>query len=627
MNGTTTQRALVLIADDDRADVRLLKRLLEYEGYAVSTAATGNETLKLYEQSRPDLILLDIVLPDLDGFEVCEKLQTLPGGSTTPILILTSIGDEQASVDRAFAAGAADYINKPVVRHWAVLSQRIRRLIRSKQAEEALERERNLLRTLIDSIPDYIFAKDSAGRYLVSNLAHALAVNVLRPEDLIGKTAFEAFPPHLAAQFDADDRAIMESGEALINVDRRTIDARGQERMVFTTKVPLKDPQGRVIGLVGVSRDVTERKQLEETLAQKALLHTLIDSLPSFIYFKDREGRIVLSNTAHAQQTGRTPDEMAGKTDFDLFPPELAARYQADEQSIIQDGQPLLNLEEPSLDSNKQPIWVLTHKVPVRNSQGEIIGIIGITQDITERKQAEQQRLELAIVKERTDLLQALVTNLSHDLKTPLSVINSSIYLLERVLEPDKQKQQLSILKSQTMYLAELIEDILALAQLDSVSQLTFAPLDVNRLVRDIAEWFRSLLEKKHLTTTLGLDPALPLVSVNEGELHRMLINLVENALHYTPSGGAITLRTRVQADSVVIELSDTGIGITQADLPHIFERFYRADKARITDTAGTGLGLAIVKKIVDLHHGRISVESTIGVGSTFQVFLPLNRH
>jgi two-component system, sensor histidine kinase and response regulator len=142
-----------------------------------------------------------------------------------------------------------------------VLSKRIRRLISARQSEKALEAERNMLRALIDNLPDYIFIKDADGRFILSNKAHALAGQVSSPEELIGKTAFEAFPQEMAAQFHADDQQILESGKSLINLERHTVDADGNERIVLTTKVPLRDEQGNITGLVGISRDVTERIQ------------------------------------------------------------------------------------------------------------------------------------------------------------------------------------------------------------------------------------------------------------------------------------------------------------------------------------------------------------------------------
>jgi PAS domain S-box-containing protein len=138
------------------------------------------------------------------------------------------------------------------------------------QAEEALLEERNLLRTLIDNSPDYIFAKDSKGRFLVSNVAHARAGGALKPDELIGKTASECFPPVLASQFDADDQIVLESGAALINLERETVDSTGSQRHVLTTKVPLRDRSGNIYGLAGVTRDITERKRVQETIERHA---------------------------------------------------------------------------------------------------------------------------------------------------------------------------------------------------------------------------------------------------------------------------------------------------------------------------------------------------------------------
>jgi PAS domain S-box-containing protein len=253
-------QALILIVDDAIVIRRGLRAALEREGYMVQEATNGVQALDLYKQYQPDLILLDAILPDISGFEVCSRLQELPGGAQTPIVIVTSM-DQPEAVTQAFDAGAADYIAKPIQNHWTVLSKRIRKLIAVRQAEKALEAERNMLRALIDNVPDYIFIKDTEGRFLLSNRSHALAGQVTTPEELIGKTAFEAFPPEMAAQFHADDQLILQSGEPLINVERHTVDADGNERIVLTTKVPLRDDDGNVIGLVGISRDVTERTQ------------------------------------------------------------------------------------------------------------------------------------------------------------------------------------------------------------------------------------------------------------------------------------------------------------------------------------------------------------------------------
>src|SRR5262249_16253473 len=151
-------------------------------------------------------------------------------------------------------------------------------------------------------------------------------------------------------------------------------------------------------------------------------------------------------------------------------------------------------------------------------------------------------------------------------------------------------------------------------------------PVNLNDLVIEVEKKLQPIAEKKRQHTTLKLDDTLPAVVGSHDELYRVVINLLENALNYTPDDGSVSVKTGSQNGTAMLEFSDTGIGIDQKDLPHIFERFYRGDEARALVSGGTGLGLSIVKKIVDLHSGQIEVESSLGKGTCFRVRLPLNR-
>src|SRR5262249_11366944 len=156
----------VLIVDDDAEDASLLKRMLEQEGYEVAIAGSGERALELYQTTHPDVIILDAVLPDLSGFEVCKALRALSGWADPPIMMVTSLEEDREFIERAFLAGVADYLTKPVQTQWTIFRRRIRRMIEAHRAEVELERERNLLRTLIDNLPDTIYIKDTQSRFL-----------------------------------------------------------------------------------------------------------------------------------------------------------------------------------------------------------------------------------------------------------------------------------------------------------------------------------------------------------------------------------------------------------------------------------------------------------------------------
>jgi len=254
-------------------------------------------------------------------------------------------------------------------------------------------KDRQLLRTLIDNLPDYVYIKDAEGRFILANLAVARQMGFSTPDEIIGKSDFDLFPPELAARYRAEEEEMVRSGKGLHNHEGPTVDAskRGKNRWVSTTKVILRDAQGKVIGFIGLGRDITERKRMEEVLAQeRSLLRTLINNLPDSIYAKDTAGRKILANPADLKNVRRkTEAEVIGRTDFDLFPKEIAEKFYADDIKVIQ-GQPVINREEYFPDEEGQKRWLLTSKLPLRDQNQEIIGLVGIGRDITEQKQATQ---------------------------------------------------------------------------------------------------------------------------------------------------------------------------------------------------------------------------------------------
>jgi PAS domain S-box-containing protein len=296
---------------------------------------------------------------------------------------------------------------------------------RLAQANAQLTLERDSLRTLIDSLPDRIYIKDRQSRFLVNNPAHVQALGATCQDEVIGKTDLDIFPAEMARQKFNDEQALMKSGQALDREESAVNPRTGETHWLQTTKVPLRDKQGVVVGLMGISRDITERKLAEEDLRrartelekrvaertaeiiqERRLLRTLIDNLPDCIYAKDAAGRKTMANAADLKNLRcKTEAEAVGKTDFDLFPPDVAEKFWADDQKVIQ-GQPVINREEYFVNDEGEKRWLLTSKLPLRDENGKITGLVGIGSDITERKLAEE-----ALARERS-LLRTLIDNL-----------------------------------------------------------------------------------------------------------------------------------------------------------------------------------------------------------------------
>ena len=451
------------------------------------------------------------------------------------------------------------------------------------------------------------------------------AIAGLPPENMVGKFDSDVLPPDMVALLHADDMQVMETDRAVNEDECMVIDAEGNEFWVSMTKIPLRSPQGKVIGLVGMGRPINELHEAREKLTEERnLLRTLIDILPDYIFVKDRDGRFMMSNVAHAAAAGLTPDDLTGKLAQEVFSDEVAPQFREDDRKVMQTDQPMINEERMTTNARGEKRWVLTTKIPLHSPQGDVTGLVGISRDITERKVGEQHRLDLALEREKVQLLQSFITATSHDIRTPLTVISSSLYLLEKASNPETQKRHIDKLNHEVQRMQKLLDDMLTMAWLDDAP----LPLDnqlcqVNFLIDNILTNQTPVAEKKNLS--LKFTPGeVPYIPANHEALQRAISNIVLNALAYTPEGGQITISTFSENQQIAIRVTDTGIGILPEDLPHIFERFYRADKARNTDKGGMGLGLSISQQIVRAHHGTIDATSTPDQGSVFTIWLPV---
>jgi signal transduction histidine kinase len=251
-----------------------------------------------------------------------------------------------------------------------------------------------------------------------------------------------------------------------------------------------------------------------------------------------------------------------------------------------------------------------------------VTNIVGLNTDVTERTLAEKTRLEVAIHKERIDVLEELISTISHDFKTPLTIIGTSLYLFERLTTDETASKHIRRIEEQLTRLANLITSLLTMSRLIGISDLSFLVSDLNMIVYNVYAAKTSLAEAKSVNMSHVAAQDLPRILAAD-ELTIAINNLIDNAILFTPPGGSVMVSTIKGDQFAVVEVKDTGVGIPQDEISDVFERFYRTDKARSTDTGGAGLGLAITKQIVDLHDGRIEVSSKLTEGSTFRVILP----
>ena len=506
----------------------------------------------------------------------------------------------------------------------------------NEQEKEKSEQERIMLRTLLNNLPDAIFAKDKEGRKIISNLADLENMGCESEEEAIGKTDFDFFPKEIAEGFYRNDRSVIDTGNVILNREEFFIDKSGNKRWLFTSKLPLKDSKGNITGLIGIGRNITEQKLAQESLQkERILLRTLIDNLPDAIYVKDRECRKTVANLADVKNLGlKTEDEALGKTDFDLYEKDIAEGFYADDQLIIKTGKPIHNREEFFVDSKGKKTWLLTSKLPLKDEKGNIIGLIGIGRDITDRKLAEDKLKNANAELEQTNkkLIEAsrvksqFLANMSHEIRTPLNaVIGMTGLLLDTPLN-EEQRDYVETISNSGDILLSLINDILDFSKIEAQKiELEKHAFDVRSCVEEALDLVASKAADKSLELTYSIDPGLSTnVTGDVTRLRQILVNLLSNSIKFTEKGEVVVKVSGQLRDNFTyllhFSVRDTGLGIPPELQPKLFQTFSQVDASTTRKFGGTGLGLAISKKLCELMGGNMWVESmgVPGEGSIF---------
>ena len=279
-----------------------------------------------------------------------------------------------------------------------------------RQREDNHGQERSLLHTLLDSIPDSIYFKDRESCYIRISRSLAQLFDLQDPMDAIGRSDADFFSAEHAARARADELEVMQTGEGIIGQLEKLARLGKPTMLCSTTKMPLRDSTGQIIGTFGISRDITSYRHAEEALNQERdRLQTLMNHLPDVIFIKDTSGRFLMANPALVKLYGaKSPDELIGRKDEDFIPQSVADHFVQDDRQVMDSGVPLVDREESNVDAEGHPLWMLTSKIPLRDSDGQLMGLVGIGRNITRQKIAEQharrQAMEAGLLHQSTSL-------------------------------------------------------------------------------------------------------------------------------------------------------------------------------------------------------------------------------
>jgi PAS domain S-box-containing protein len=362
-----------------------------------------------------------------------------------------------------------------------------------------------------------------------------------------------------------------------------------------------------------------------ELLHERAALKAIVASIPYSVFWKDRDSVFLGCNTTFASLAGMPPEDIVGKTDYDMpWTREEAEQYRAADRNVIDGPKAIVNHEEHLLDALGREKVVLTSKVPLRAEDGEVIGMVGIFTDITARKQMETDLQHAKEIAEAANRAKSdFLATVSHELRTPLAMILGPLEnLVGRAELSEPARRDARRVLRNAWRLKNLVDDILEFTKGDAGLRTAHPePVQIGELAAALVDEIEGAAAARGIA--LGFEAAaLPSLMIDPYLFERILLNLVGNALKFTPAGGRVDVAIADLGDRFELSVRDTGIGIDPRDQPRLFQRFQQIDASSTRHYEGTGLGLAIVKQCAELLDGEIRVESALGHGARFVVTL-----
>jgi PAS domain S-box-containing protein len=634
-------RAHVLLVDDQPARLLTYEAILAGLDIQCERALSGAEALQKLLRQEFAVVLLDVQMPDIDGFEVARMVREHPRLERMPIIFVT--GERITALDqmRGYEVGAIDYIPIPVVPE--ILRSKVAMLVELHQrrgelralnaeltqARHRLEAEHSRaladkeaqLRAVFEH-PDQLTVvleaeRDAQGqiRDWIYREANSNALQLLNRsrEDLLGQ--------RMSSVFDAQRHARLSALCARVLTSREHVkyEAVFGTRDFLVTVFPIGDDR-----VVSAGLDVTAQKSAQA--AQREIERTfqaLVENAPIGVAHNAMDGRFVYVNEGFCRLVGYSAEELRAMTWQQITHPEDLELDLRTAGFLDERGHHHYTIEKRYVRKDGSTVWVSLHGNFVKDDQGRPLFGVACAVDISERRE-KQAALELA--DRRKDEFLAM---LAHELRNPVAPILSVAEALSRLLaRDDKLRALVRIVQRQGMHLSRLLDDLLDVARITQGRiELRLEPLTLAACVEAAQEGVEPQLRAKRQQLRLVQDPDVPPLLGDRVRLAQCIGNLLSNASKYSEEGTAISLRTRRDGDHAVLEVQDQGCGIDPDFLPHVFELFAQSTRSIDRSLGGLGIGLCVCRKLIELHGGRIQAASDgPGKGSVFTIRLPAAR-
>jgi PAS domain S-box-containing protein len=639
----------ILLVDDNDVGRYALSRLLRREGFDVIEAATGHEALRLAAAApQPDLIILDVKLPDMSGFTVCQALKQQPETAYIPVMQLSAVYVQEADKVQGLEGGADAYLTGPV--EPPVLLATMRALLRVRQAEADLRASEERCRVVMESLPDAIYTVDAEGRITFCNSVLAQLTGY-PPEALLGQPSLDLYVPEAVPLFLERRRQALLDEPVPAHLETELVCRDGRLIPVEVTVASLRR-DNQVVGRAVVVRDISARQQEEAARrAQEQRLRLALEAAMAGSFDWDIVTGAFVWSPEYFTLLGLEPGS--------LMPTYQAWRDQVHPEDISQVEAALhhslaerrdIDLEYRVVRPDGTICWINGRGHTFYNAAGEPVRMVGLMLDITNRKQTEAALREVNAtleqrVAERTAALQrevaerqqmqdalfqreklaamgSLLASVAHELNNPLSIILLHTDLLQADAGPGLLNEYAAEIAQAARRCERLVRQFLTLARQHAPERTV---VDLNALVTETVEMLVPSLQVDTITVDLRLTAALPRLWADPHQLRQVLVNLVTNAqqaLREVAAPRQLTLTTAVNEAQtrVTLEVADSGLGISPDVQTRIFEPFFTTKPPGV----GTGLGLPLCRGILEDHGGTLECTSQIGRGTTFQVELPV---
>jgi two-component system CheB/CheR fusion protein len=637
----------ILLVDDRYENLLALSAVLSDLGANLVPVTSGEEGLRRLLNEDFAVVLLDVQMQGLDGFETARLIRGREKTRHTPIVFLTAYDTNRLPIEEAYALGAVDYLIKPLVPvilrakvtgfielflkteqvKWQ--AEKIRQMDRKefelKLAEEnaRFREQREWFRVTLSSIGDAVISTDTAGQIISLN-AVAQSLTGWSPEEAKGRPLDEVCKlvhertqapiANLVGNVIAQRSVVGHLRDTVLVSRCRT------HRPVEASAAPIRDADGTILGMVLVIRDVTERRRAETAIQEsEQRFARFMQHLPGLAWIKDLGGRYVYANEAAEQAFGRPRADLYGRTDEEVFPPATAARFKENDAQALADGRGV-QVVETLQHSDGAVHHSLVSKFPIPGPDGRPAWVGGMAIDITDRLRAEEALRESD---RRKDEFLAM---LAHELRNPLAPLRNALQIMKMPGVDDATlRHARDMMERQLQQMVRLVDDLLDVSRMmrDKI-ELRKQRVELATVITRAVETARPLIDSHHHALTVSLPSEPVWLDADLIRLAQVVSNLLFNAAKYTEDGGRISVSAARDGEEVVVRVKDTGIGIDAEMLPRLFRLFVQADRSLARAHGGMGIGLALVRKLVELHGGRVEVQSDgPDRGSEFTVRLP----